>query len=293
MKEKKQLSQSQIVSLVKDVKVTSYLDCREILKTVYELLSAEAKKYSYRQFSEDLGFGFTNYLHLILKGERPVSPKAAVRIAQTLGLKGINRQYFVTLAEHAAAKNISQREALFQTLLELKNRELSSDLDRDQLEYFSEWYHPVIREMIGLKLFDATVENVIEKLVPHLTPEQVKRSLELLERIGYIQQNPKSGRLEVTQTHVRTPPEVRGIAVIRYHQQMLELASTSITKVKAARRDISALTLQLSEVSARELKLDIQNFRKMLLQKSEKSQNADQVYQLNIQFFPFTKEPVE
>lgn len=279
-----------IENIAKSVKVTRYLECRTFLCDLFAAISAELKKYTYRRFAEDLGFGPTNYLHLILKGTRRVSVKAAQRIAEHVHLRGIDKQYFVNLARHGNAKSNVEREQIFSILVDLKSRELSSELDRDSLEYLSEWYYPVIRELLGLPGAQGTVEWIIDRLVPHLTPEQVRKSLELLERTGHIKWNKTRKAFSLAQTHVRTPAEVRGIAIVRYHNEMLARAAEAITKVAAERRDISALTIQVSDEGAQEIKLELQNFRKKILELSEKYKDADQIYQLNFQFFPFTKE---
>lgn len=283
-------TEEKIEEVAAKIKVTQFLSCREFLARLFEEVRKVRPKYSYRQYSQDLGFGYSNYLHLIVRGQRPVSVKAAQCIADALDFKGATKQYFVTLAKHASAKTLAEREDHFETLLSLKNRELVSELDRDQLEYFSEWYHPVIRELVGLTDFDAESLHIIERLVPHLTPEQVRKSLELLERIGYIKINETTNRYYQTKTHVRTPAEVRGIAIVRYHHQMLELARESIVKVAPQRRDISALTVKVTDDLAKEIKNDLQELRQKILDKSAKCAEADQVFQLNMQLFPFTKE---
>jgi len=59
--------------------------------------------------------------------------------------------------------------------------------------------------------------------------------------------------------------------------------------VPAESRDISTLTLSVSETTFREIKAEVQLFRKHLSAIACADQFADRVYQVNIQLFPLTR----
>lgn len=272
------------------IDVFQFLSAVEYLKKVFEHVKKRAGTYSYREFSADLGFGATNYLHLICTGKRPLSAKAALRMEEFLGLASNASHYFVTLAKYQNARRASERETLFETLVALKSKTLSNTLSRDQLEYFSEWYHPVVRELVTLPDFQPTGEWISSRILPRITPDQGRRSLELLERIGFLKRDPETGAWSQSAARVSTPHGAQAMALIRYHQKMIDLGKESITRVKSARRDISALTLTVSESLAQEIKEDIQAFKKAVLEKAESSATAgESIYQLNIQLFPVTE----
>ena len=78
--------------------VVNYLDYKEYLKSLYRALKEKKKKYSYIQFSDDLGFSKTNVIHLMIRGKRPLTVKSAKRISQSLGLAGTQKRYFELLS---------------------------------------------------------------------------------------------------------------------------------------------------------------------------------------------------
>ena len=55
------------------------------------------------------------------------------------------------------------------------------------------------------------------------------------------------------------------------------------------RRDVSAVTVCVSEAAARRMKAEVQAFRKKILAIADEVKDGDEVYQLNMQLFPLTK----
>jgi uncharacterized protein (TIGR02147 family) len=97
------------------------------------------------------------------------------------------------------------------------------------------------------------------------------------------------GRLTPVDPVLTTGSEARRRAIAEYHRTMIESAKTSIDLVPSDERDISALTLCMSEGGLLRLKQRIQSFRKELLSLAAENQDGEQVVQLNMQLFPLTK----
>lgn len=263
----------------------------DFLSQLYADAKKQSSNYSYRQFSQDLGFGFTNYLHLILSKKRKLSGKAALRIARELDLRGPQKKQFLGMVKYALSRTQSAREGALSEILDARSQQLASPLDRGQIEYLSQWYHPVIREILSMQTSIHTPEWIATHIFPPLEVEIVRDSLKLLERIGYIAK--ERNRYVLKDVHVRTPAEIEGMAIVKYHYEMITRAKESLTQVHAFERDISAMTVPMSTADVSEVKMLVQEFQKSILSISEKSQSADRVYQINIQLFPFSiaKEP--
>lgn len=285
----KQKPETDIKAVSALVPVARYLDYRGYLQAIYLHMKEVTGTYSYIQLASDLGYSATNVVHLIIKGKRKLTAKAAQKVVLALGLRGTDRQYFETLVEYNNGTDALTREGLFKRLLALKARTLSTPLEQSQLEYYSEWYHPVIREMVGMPEFKSDPHWIAGRITPRILPEQARKSLELLTSLGLVAHDAERGRHVLSSPHVTTGDEVAGMAVVRYHQRTIELARESITSVEAQRRDVSSLTLCVTEETANRIKLEVQQFRKRLLALADEAGEGDQVYQLNIQLFPFTK----
>ena len=68
----------------------------------------------------------------------------------------------------------------------------------------------------------------------------------------------------------------------------MELAREALYSVPKTHRDISTLTLSISEQGLQHIKEKIKDCRRELLEIAKADENADRVYQLNLQLFPLS-----
>ncbi len=272
------------------VPVTRYLDYREYLQALYLALKAEVGSYSYLSFAEDLGFSKTNVVHLIIRGKRPLTDKAADRISSALDLRSNERKYFEEMVSFQNSHDPVQRENLMDKLLHYKAKAVASNESLDQLEFFSEWFHSVIYELSFTPYFTESPKDLAVLLTPRIRPEQARKSLELLVRLGLLARKSEGACLEPTKTRISTGDEIASLAIIRYHQKMIELGKESLTSVGAQLRDVSSISIAIPEAMVPELKKEISALRKKLLSLAEQEKNPDAVYQVNFQLFPLSRQ---
>lgn len=271
------------------IRPSLYLEYATFLEDVFQWFKTRRKNYSYIQFAEDLGFSKTNVIHLMIRGKRRLSPKGVSRITDALHIKGAERMYLETLVRYQNARLSSDREALFSRLMEFKSKSLSSPIEQHQLEYYREWYHPVIRELVGIPGFKADPHWIVDHIEPRVLPEQARKSLALLQELNLIRSKESGDGFELTSQHVSTGDEIASHAVVRYHQRTIEIGRESITNFDHTERNVSSVTLSISEKTFEKVAEEIAAFRKRILEISEQDSSPDRVYQLNVQFFPFTR----
>ena len=269
--------------------VTRFLSYRDYLKELYLAVKARLDSYSYLQFAEDLGFSHSNVVRLVIVGRRPLTSKAAERIAKALDLHGADRRYWTALVKYSNARLPAERDQLFRLLMSHKTRAQPAELDPLQAEYFSEWYHPVVREMTALADFTGDPAWIKARLAFPLRLEQIKRSLELLTQLGAIRFDQARGRYVRTTTCIATDAEVDSMAIVRYHQKMIEIGRESITAVDEDRRDIRAVTVNLPSAALPLLKGKIEEWVMEIAAMEDAEVPGEQVVQVNVQMFPFTK----
>ena len=283
------MSKADIKRIAADVDPTGFMDAKEYLQAVYQTLKSKLERYSYVQYTEDLGFGACNAMYLIINGQRPLTPKGARKIATALGLTRVGRQYFIKLVEAQAGASTQDRDDAFDRLVELKSRALPTQLTRSQLDFFNDWYNAAILELLSLPESDDNAEWLGSRLMPTIAPGKVEKSLALLKRLGYLRFDEAKKRLVPSEENISTGPEVFGLAVTRYHQQMIGLAKDALTDVAPTERDISAVTIAIAANRVDDLKAEIQNFRRKLLELSNASIDADEIMQVNVQLFPIAR----
>jgi uncharacterized protein (TIGR02147 family) len=270
--------------------VTRCLHYRDFLKSLYAAMKALLPEYSYLQLAEDLGFSRTNVLRLVIAGQRPLTVKAAEKIAQGLALTGSSRKFWLTMVAYNGERLPARRDRLFQDLMSLKTESAPHELDPLQAEYFSEWYHPVIREMTGLAAFDGSPEWIRDHLAFPLRLEQIRRSLEVLAGLRVIRFAPEFGRYVRTDETIRTDAEVDSMAIVRYHQKMIEIGKEAVTTVDEQRRDVRAVTISVAEKHLPLLKGRIEEWILEMAAMEGDPAETDQVVQINVQMFPFTRK---
>lgn len=267
----------------------AYTDPVAYLNAVYDAIKAVSPRYGYERFSADLGFGANNIAYLLLHGKRPLSRKSAVKIAAALGLRNLGRRYFLQLVEAKGAGGDPDRPEAFERLVNLQSKVLPRALPRQQLEFYNHWYHAAVLALFDLPGCKGDPEWIAMQLMPPVPASKIKKSLSLLKKLGYIAMDKTSARLQVTQKVVTTGPEVLGLAIIRYHQQMLTLARDALTDISPEARDITGVTISVDSRQIGEVKARIQALHEELLALSASATAADQVTQVNIQVFPIAR----
>lgn len=284
------MDQKKFQKLVATISPSSFADYRLYLSELYKLVKADQKSYSYIKFTSQLGLGNCNALYLIIHKNRPLTVKAAKKIAQHLGLKDKEKKYFLKLVEYQGITDPGQRRKVFSEMLAIKSSCLSKQLTKQNLEFFSQWYHSAIYELLGFPHSSHDPKWIGKQLKPHVPPGKVAESLKLLENLGLIQYDDALGRLNPTEEVISTGAEIRGIVFKTYHNQMIELGQRALSMERGSNRDISAVTISVSQDKMNEIKKLTGQFRKDLLALAEQQDcDKEQILQVNIQVFPLTE----
>lgn len=273
-------------------KIFDFIDYREYLIALYKHLKSSERRYSYLQMAEDFGFSRTNVLHLIIKGKRSLSLKGGERIISRLQLSKNETKYFKTLIEYQNSRISEDREKKFRKLVKIKSKTIETPQVQAQLEFFNEWYHIVIYQLSFIDDGFKNDANMIAKWVyPNIRPEQAKKSIELLVELGMVKLDNSTQKLKPLQRRMATSDEIASIAVVRYHQKMIELAKESITHCHEDIRDISAISFSIPHKMINQIKDEISQFRKKILTMTDSvADTSEEVYQMNIQLFPTSSD---
>ncbi len=284
------MNKSEIRRVCSAVKPTTFMESASFVKAIFMSLKEHYGRYSYTKFAEDFGFGACNTLYLVAHEQRQLSVKGAQKFITLLAIKGAERRYLLNLVDYESQKDFTKRKLIFDQLISLKAKALPSEIDRKHLEFFSHWYHAAILELLSLEQVSDDPEWISKKLVPAITPKQAEKSIALLKRLGYLVFDEDKKRCVPSRITLSTGAEVYGMAVVTYHQQMIELAKESITTVDPDERDISSVIISTSDTLRSRIKEEIIAFRQKLLELSREDQAGNEINQINIQFFPVTKE---
>ena len=263
--------------------------CVSYLKSVYLEIKNIQKSFTLNDYSKELGFGHNNTMAQIHTGHRQLSQKSAVRIAEILRLNRHEKHYFLALLELSLSKTQAEKEKMMALVLELKGRYGKQYEAREELQFFNRWHHSVVFELLQANTAKTT-KDIAKSCTMSLSEEEVTESLNLLEQLGLAAQDkPGSKQYIKIKDDFSAGGRVPGMAIIRYHQEMMNLAKASLEETPPNYRDISSVTISVNEELVERLKADIAMFRKYLLFMASQCEDAGKVMQVNIQLFPLNK----
>ncbi|MDD9941782.1 MAG: TIGR02147 family protein [Myxococcales bacterium] len=271
------------------IDVFRFRDHRAFLRAYYERQKATRDGFSLRAFSRRARLRSPNYLKLVMDGDRNLTPEMAVRFAEACGLGGEPAEYFVELCAFCQAKNARVRARHYQRLQSFRRFRKVHRLDAAQDAYHSHWFIPAIRELVLRRDFRDDPKWIANVLLPRITPKDAEKALKTLESLGMLVRD-DAGRWRQAETLVETRDGPLGHHVAGFHRAMMRHAGEAIDRVPREEREISSLTLCLSQSQLQQLKADLERIRAELLQRYLPDDDAKRVVQVNVQMFPLSEE---
>lgn len=270
------------------INLFQYRDYRRFLRDWYAAAKKSRGSFSFRTFSKRAGFRSTNFFKLVMDGERNLTEKSVIPFMVGLNLNKQEQEFFRSLVFYNQADTDRERDAHYRRLLQSRKFSQLKSIEKRQYDYYSNWYHPVVRELVVSKECDGTPEWIAGKISPPITPAQVEKSIEILEALGFIEKT-GPGKWRQASSLVSTGPEVVSHVVLNYHQNLLDLTKEVLETVPPTERDISTMTLGVVKGRIPELKKRVQEFRKEVLKMVSVDTVPEEVVQLSIQLFPLTR----
>jgi uncharacterized protein (TIGR02147 family) len=274
--------------MTKEVVVFEYDNYRDYLRDLYGFYKKTKPQFSYRYFSQKAGFRSPNFLKLVIEGKRNLSPESIERFTSALKLNKKETEFFRILVHLNQARTIGEKKLYAEQLMQSRTFRYIHPLRQDQYRYYAEWYNIPIRELTTLPEFSEDPGWIARSLLPPISPQQAQKALDLLLQLGLLERD-ESGRLVQADAFISTGDEVTSTSVANYHREMIQKGSEALDRFPGPDRDVSSVTMALSEEVFQEIKSLIQKFRKELLAIADQDQRPEGVYQVNFQLFPLAK----
>lgn len=270
------------------VHIFEYLDYRQFLRDFYAAAKAKSRAFSHRAFSRRAGLSSSNYLNLVMKGERDLSSEMAPRFAKACGLTKREADFFCDLVAYGQAKTTEEKQRWHERLARFRKFRDAHRLVGEQTAYHANWYMPAIRELVSLSGFREDPRWIAESLEPPILERQAAEALETLQRLGLLVRDAR-GTLRQAQALVTTGSGPLGHQIFVYHHGMMDLAKRALDHLPRDERDISSVTLCVSQATLPLLKERIRELRQELLQLAALESAPERVVQLNFQMFPLSR----
>jgi uncharacterized protein (TIGR02147 family) len=270
------------------VNIFKFNDYREVLIALIGQRKKNRQAFSYRWFSQRAGLTSPNFLNLVVKGQRHLSPDSIEKVIEIFGLNKEEGDFFRNLVHFNKAKTLSEKEHFAALLVRSRKFQDEYPLSRDQFEYYSDWYNIPVREALNLKSPPQSDEEISQCLQPAISLSEARESLEKLLTLGLVEK--VDHKYKPKQESVSTGHKFSSYGVVQYHKKMMTLATEALDRFPSAEREISSVTIGMSEETFSKIKKEIEDFRSRLMAIAEEDRDKERIYQMNFQLFPLSKQ---
>lgn len=270
------------------VNIFDYKDYRVFLQDWVRRSKDTQPHFSYRWFARKAGFQSSNFLMLVTQGKRNLTEDSLIKCANGLDLNKQEEEFFRNLVFLNQAQTPDKKNSYLKQLLRSKKVRQMKRIERQHYEYYSTWYHPVVRELVVAKGCNGTPEEIVKRLAPEVTPSQVAKSIALLEALGFIQKT-ESGGWRQTSSIITTAPELGSVALHNYHKTLLELTQGQMDTLPPEQQTMFCMTLGVRRDRIPQLQAKLREFQNEIFQLVSEDVTPEEVVLLNVQMYPVTK----
>ena len=270
--------------------ILEYRDYRQYIADYYADRKAKSA-FSWQEFAKTAGFSSPVYLKYVSEGRFNLSEEAATRTARAMHLADFECEFFVEMVKFDHAKNDTEKRAAFSKMISIADANKAKILEGESFRFFEDWKNPVLRELAPA-MPGAKPLAMAHACRPEVSAAEVSDALSFLVKADLLKKD-KDGNYAQTDKVVTTGPmEFTPLAVRGLHRQMGEFALDAIENVPQDERHFSGLTLGITREAYEKIVQRIAEFRKDIIAIATSEAATEEVYRLNVQFFPMTKKSV-
>lgn len=239
----------------------------EFLYSRYNERRVKNSNYSLRAFSRDLGISSGRLTNLLKERDLP-SSETVEKFSEILGMDSNEKKKLISIV---SSQRYMKRKGGFE-----------KQLNEEEFRAISDWKTWCIYTLFQADEFDASLSWITSKI--NLSADEIKLSLEKLEKLELIRAS--DDFYELNCRSVTTTNDIPSDAIRNFHKEFIPLGIHALDNIAVRERDVSSLTLCIDKELVGEYKKLISEFRAKVSGLTKDSVKTEELYQLNIQFFP-------
>ena len=272
------------------IDIFDYSDYRKFINDYQHMKNALNSAFSFRYYAKKAGINSSSFYPQIIKGKRNLTKNTIVKTCIAFNLNDQQAEYFENLVFFNQAKTIKEKNLYFDRLIEKQKLRNVKKIKEEQYDYFSAWYHCIIREAVTFVKFGDDFGRLAGFVHPAISAEEAKGSVQLLLRLGFLK---KDG-----DRYVQTEPllATEGSTDFEIHQltnfqiTMLKMAIEAYDRWKQDKRLTSATAFGFSSKNYPKFVEILRDCRLRMMKLAMEDDHPDNVYMLSMNFFPMTLE---
>jgi len=245
--------------------------------------------FTWREFARMAGFSSSVHLKYVSEGRFNLGEDAVERVAKAMGLSGNRLEYFRAMVEfdHAVTDNI--KKEIFERMLSIAKQSNAKVIEGDAFRYFDSWKNPVLRELAPA-MPGAKPLALAKACRPKVTAAEVSESLNFLVKANLLLKDANGNYVQTDKFVTTGPMEAAPVAIRGLHRQMGEIALDTIEGVPQNERHFSGVTLGITRKAYDKIVAELDACRRKIIEIATAEDETDEVYRLNLQFFPMTNK---
>lgn len=226
--------------------------------------------YSLRAFARSLNVE-PSALSQMINGKRPITESMKLRLGSALGLKVHELEKIPTSDSESAAPE-------YQTL------------ELDTFAFISDWYHYAILELTYVEGFNSDPAWMSKRL--GITKAECGIAIKRLLRLGLLEEAEDGVLKDISQNGELTSlhPSMSSGASRNYQVQLLDLSKRSVVNDPLEVRNHTSATFCFDSDDLEKAVEKITKFRRSFAKEFQPKNKGNEVYQIQISFFPLTKQ---
>lgn len=257
-----------------------YLDYRSFLKDVFDY-QRRTQKLTARKLFAEAGFKSLGHFYLVTQGKAHLKPEKLESVARAWKVRPSEIPYLLKLREFCAAKALSDKERAYGELELLRSDLKVRLLTKSEVESISRWYAIPLLEAITC----ISVKPQLDKMARFMgvPVADLKKCIEIFERLGLVTREGERFRRghEFFEAQIAESSK----AIREMHREFIEKAFQSVTK-DPKERYLMTLSIPLGPKQLEKVVKEANQFFQRINRDYQKPEQADAVYQMNLQLFP-------
>ncbi|MBP5769133.1 MAG: TIGR02147 family protein [Fibrobacter sp.] len=268
--------------------IVEYSDFRKYMRDFYEDRKLRSA-FSWREFSKNAGFSSPSYMKVVCDGKSKLSRIGVERTGAAMGLSGFEMDYFRAMVQFGQAETEEKKTEAYKKMIAIAKTYKVRTLEGEFFQYYDTWRNPVLRELAPI-MPGATPGEMAKMCYPEVSALEVRDSLDFLTKAGLLKK--VDGNFVQSETSVKGTTDATRLALRGMHREMSKLATPALELPKEI-RNFSGVTMGLSRESYRKIEGVLDECRRQIIDIAAEEKNIEQVYRLNLQLFPLTKNVKE
>ncbi len=269
--------------------IIEYTDFRKYMRDFYDDRKLR-HAFSWREFSKIAGFSSCSYMKVVCDGKSKLSKIGVERTGQAMGLIGFEMEYFRALVKFGQEETDEKKKAAFEEMRAIAKIHKVRVINSELFDFYESWKNATIRELAPM-MPGATPGELAKKCYNEISAEEVKNALAFLTKNDFLKKTGESS-FEQTAKSIVGNPEATRLALRDMHREMANLAAPAL-ELPRNERNFTGVTMGISKDSYKRIVKVLDECMRQVVAIANEDKDIDQVYRLNMQLFPLTRNAKE